>query len=153
MALLYQIPSALVVFGGAVVATVAATTRVPVDAQAIEIALIGGGAIVVAQIVIAFSAARNAKYAREAARDAALAAGNAASKAERTGEKIDTIKASVDGWRTALREIEFLREELARGNPNSLRTQQQAEDAKKNADLQAEAARAAKNVVVVGPHK
>lgn len=145
MTFLHQIPSALTIVGGAVIGTVAVTARLPVDAQAIEIALIGGGAIVVAQIVIAISASLNARAAREAARGAAVAATSAAAKASEAGAKIDTIGRAVDGWRTAaLREIEFLREELARTNPNSLRTQQQAEDAKRNADLQVEASRSAR---------
>jgi hypothetical protein len=145
MTVLHQIPSALAVVGVAVAGTVAATARAPVDVQTIEVALIGGGAIVVAQIVIALAAGRQARLAREEAR----AAREASTK---TAVKIDTIGRAVDGWRTAaLREIEFLREELARDHPTNLRAQQQAEDAKSNADLQAEAARAAKSVDAVKP--
>jgi hypothetical protein len=145
MTLLYLVPSALAIVGGTVVGTVAATARLPLDAQAVEIALIGGGAIVVAQIVIAISASLNARAAREAASSAAVAATSAAAKASEAGAKIDTIGRAVDGWRTAaLREIEFLRDELARNNPTNLRTQQQAEDAKTNADIQAEASRGAR---------
>jgi hypothetical protein len=139
MTVLHQVPSAIAV----VALSVGATTALLSDSHtAIWVAVIGALALVGVQIVIAISASRNAKWAREAAKDAAMAATNAAAKAEQTGAKVETIKNTVDGWRTAaLREIEYLREAQALAHPDSLRAQQQAEDAKKNADLQAEATR------------
>lgn len=138
MTVLHQIPSALAVVGVAVTGTVAATARLPLDAQAIEIALIGGGAIVVAQIVIAIAAARQARLAREAASEAAQ-------QAKVSGIKLDRIGVNVDGRLTAAtREIASLRGELSRIYPANLKVQQQAEDAKTDADAQAESSRRAK---------
>ena len=147
MMLLHQIPSALAITGATVVGMVAVMAKAPLDTQSFEIALIGGGAIVVAQFVIAISAGRQAKLAREAVLVAANSATNAALKAEQSGVKLDRISVSVDGRLTAAtREIESLRGELARIYPADLRVQQQAENAKTDADIQAEASRRAQKL-------
>jgi hypothetical protein len=128
---IFDAPVMLAMVGGAVTSTLHETPTM--------IALIGGGAVVVAQVVIAIGAARNARLARDEARLAREAVVAAAKLAAERDVKIAEISHAVDGQLTGARqEIASLRGELARVYPGNVRVQQQADNATRDAKMQAE---------------